>query len=313
MRSCCPAVRSGGAAPMRRTWSQLCSARRWQQCRGVLSVVSGMWNHAQHCMCPSSANCPFDGCSHPEAAAEHADQTQERIILGIESSCDDTGVAVVTSSGRVLGEAIASQADIHAPWGGVVPNLAMEAHKAAIHKTVDDALRQAGLKPSDLDAVAVTVGPGLSLCLRVSSRMMQGGSSMMRPAAEAQAQETDTEAESVAAAHPAALMSASALPAMHALHDAGAVARCTAHASTTAAAWQPHGTINAKTPRACIPLQHAAHQYKPQHLNQAQRSHIAEHSAPSPTPTLTHLHCHLPPRRWAYSRPGSCPLTTSFL
>jgi hypothetical protein len=99
-----------------------------------------------------------------------AAEPRERIILGIESSCDDTGVAVVTSSGRVLGEALATQADIHAPWGGVVPNLAMEAHKAAIHGTVEEALRQAGLSASQLDAVAVTVGPGLSLCLRVRRR-----------------------------------------------------------------------------------------------------------------------------------------------
>ena len=59
------------------------------------------------------------------------------------------------------------QADIHAPWGGVVPTLAMEAHAAAIDSTVEFALRDAGIGLNDLDAVAVTVGPGLSLCLRV--------------------------------------------------------------------------------------------------------------------------------------------------
>jgi len=58
------------------------------------------------------------------------------------------------------------QADIHAPWGGVVPTLAMEAHAAAIDDTVEAALRDAGIGLDDLDAVAVTVGPGLSLCLR---------------------------------------------------------------------------------------------------------------------------------------------------
>ena len=60
-----------------------------------------------------------------------------------------------------------SQADIHAPWGGVVPTLAMEAHAAAIDSVVDAALAGAGIGAADLDAVAVTVGPGLSLCLRV--------------------------------------------------------------------------------------------------------------------------------------------------
>jgi hypothetical protein len=65
-------------------------------------------------------------CSHP-AAAEAGDKPL--VILGIESSCDDTAAAVVTSDGRVLGEAIATQADLHAPWGGVVPNLAQQAHR----------------------------------------------------------------------------------------------------------------------------------------------------------------------------------------
>ncbi|KAF5839064.1 glycoprotease family-domain-containing protein [Dunaliella salina] len=93
--------------------------------------------------------------------------SRPKLLLGIESSCDDTGAAVVTSEGRVLGEDIAGQADIHAPWGGVVPNLAMEAHKAAIDRVVENALMRAGVQASQLDAVAVTVGPGLSLCLRV--------------------------------------------------------------------------------------------------------------------------------------------------
>lgn len=89
------------------------------------------------------------------------------LILGIESSCDDTGVAVVSASGRVLGESLASQADIHAAWGGVVPKLAQEAHEAAIDGCVEAALAAAGVRPEQLDAVAVTIGPGLSLCLRV--------------------------------------------------------------------------------------------------------------------------------------------------
>lgn len=93
-----------------------------------------------------------------------------RVVLGIESSCDDTGVAIVRSDGTVLGEAIATQADIHAQWGGVVPKLAQEAHQQAIDRVVDEALQQSGLSPSQLDAVAVTIGPGLSLCLQVGVR-----------------------------------------------------------------------------------------------------------------------------------------------
>ena len=91
-------------------------------------------------------------------------------MLGIESSCDDTGVAVVSSSGRVLGEALATQAEIHAAWGGVVPKLAQEAHEAAIDCCVDAALAAAGVEAGELAGVAVTVGPGLSLCLRVGVR-----------------------------------------------------------------------------------------------------------------------------------------------
>ena len=68
---------------------------------------------------------------------------------------------------QVLLQALATQVDIHAPWGGVVPSLAMEAHAAAMDGTVTAALASAGVQPCDLDAVAVTVGPGLALCLQV--------------------------------------------------------------------------------------------------------------------------------------------------
>jgi N6-L-threonylcarbamoyladenine synthase len=74
---------------------------------------------------------------------------------------------VVSSSGRVLGEALVSQTEVHKGWGGVVPILAQEAHTQAIDRVVEEALIQSGVQFSDLDAVAVTVGPGLSLCLRV--------------------------------------------------------------------------------------------------------------------------------------------------
>jgi hypothetical protein len=76
-------------------------------------------------------------------------------------------VAVVTTSGRILGESLATQAEIHAAWGGVVPKLAQEAHEAAIDGCVEEALAAAGITADQLDAIAVTIGPGLSLCLRV--------------------------------------------------------------------------------------------------------------------------------------------------
>ena len=106
--------------------------------------------------------------SFPRAlAAAAAASEPERFVLGIESSCDDTGVAVVSTSGRILGESLASQTEIHAAWGGVVPKLAQEAHEAAIDACIEEALFAANISPSDLDAIAVTIGPGLSLCLRV--------------------------------------------------------------------------------------------------------------------------------------------------
>lgn len=66
----------------------------------------------------------------------------------------------------------AAQIEVHAPWGGVVPNLAQEAHKSAIDRTIQEALDQASLTIDQIQAVAVTIGPGLSLCLKVSPLLM---------------------------------------------------------------------------------------------------------------------------------------------
>ncbi|GMH72611.1 hypothetical protein TrRE_jg3010 [Triparma retinervis] len=88
-------------------------------------------------------------------------------VLGIETSCDDTGVAVVRSDGVILGEAIASQVEVHEGYGGIVPGLARQAHEDNIQPTIDAALSMAGMQAGDVDAVAVTVGPGLEICLRV--------------------------------------------------------------------------------------------------------------------------------------------------
>ena len=96
------------------------------------------------------------------------DRTKLFTVLGIESSCDDTGAAIVRSDGVILGEALAKQHEIHEPWGGVVPGLARDAHVQAMDQVVENALRNAGLKSVDeVDAIAVTVGPGLEICLRV--------------------------------------------------------------------------------------------------------------------------------------------------
>ncbi|OUQ60889.1 tRNA (adenosine(37)-N6)-threonylcarbamoyltransferase complex transferase subunit TsaD [Flavonifractor sp. An112] len=82
-------------------------------------------------------------------------------ILAIESSCDETAVAVVRDGRTVLSDAIASQADMHAIYGGVVPEIASRKHIEAIAGLADQALLQAGITRSDIDAVAVTYAPGL--------------------------------------------------------------------------------------------------------------------------------------------------------
>ena len=82
-------------------------------------------------------------------------------ILAFESSCDETAVAVVEDGRRVLSDAIASQADMHALYGGVVPEIASRKHAEAIAALTDKALADAGVTKRDIDAVAVTYAPGL--------------------------------------------------------------------------------------------------------------------------------------------------------
>ncbi|CAN7103418.1 unnamed protein product [Brassica rapa subsp. narinosa] len=90
------------------------------------------------------------------------------VVLGIETSCDDTAAAVVRGNGEILSQVISSQAELLAQYGGVAPKQAEEAHSRVIDKVVvQDALDRANLTEKDLAAVAVTIGPGLGLCLRV--------------------------------------------------------------------------------------------------------------------------------------------------
>jgi N6-L-threonylcarbamoyladenine synthase len=86
---------------------------------------------------------------------------KETLILGIETSCDETSAAVVRGSDEVLSLVISSQADLHAKYGGVVPELASRAHLEVLLPAVSEALQQAGIGFEDLDGVAVTRGPGL--------------------------------------------------------------------------------------------------------------------------------------------------------
>lgn len=83
------------------------------------------------------------------------------LILAVESSCDETAVAIVENGRRVLTDQIASQADMHALYGGVVPEIASRKHVEVIAQLADKALAEAGVTRADLDAVAVTYAPGL--------------------------------------------------------------------------------------------------------------------------------------------------------
>ena len=82
-------------------------------------------------------------------------------ILAIESSCDETAVAIVVDGRHVLTDQIASQVDLHRIYGGVVPEIASRKHIEAIYGLADQALLQAGMNKQDIDAVAVTYAPGL--------------------------------------------------------------------------------------------------------------------------------------------------------
>ena len=82
-------------------------------------------------------------------------------ILAVESSCDETAVAIVRDGREVLCDCIASQVDLHRIYGGVVPEIASRKHIEAIYGLADQALEQAGLNRKDIDAVAVTYAPGL--------------------------------------------------------------------------------------------------------------------------------------------------------
>lgn len=96
--------------------------------------------------------------------SEHA---SEELVLGLETSCDDTSCAVVTADGRVLGAATVSQIDLHNQWGGIVPELASRAHIDKVLIAVDAALTQAEVVPARLTAIGVTRGPGLIGSLKV--------------------------------------------------------------------------------------------------------------------------------------------------
>ena len=98
---------------------------------------------------------------------EGGEAARGRLTLGIESSCDETACAVVRGEWEVLSNLVHSQVALHAPFGGVVPEVAGRSHMEKILPLMEQALAEAGIEASDLDAVAVTHRPGLIGCLLV--------------------------------------------------------------------------------------------------------------------------------------------------
>jgi len=95
-------------------------------------------------------------------------------ILGIETSCDETAAAVVENGRRMLSNVVASQAEMHAKFGGVFPEVASREHIRTIYTVIDEALSQAHLSLNDVDAIAVTRGPGLPGSLVVGVNAAKG-------------------------------------------------------------------------------------------------------------------------------------------
>ncbi len=91
----------------------------------------------------------------------------DTIVLAIESSCDETAVAIAKNDTEILANVVATQIDVHKDFGGVVPEVASRIHVENISMVIEQALKQADLKVSDMDAIAVTQGPGLIGSLHV--------------------------------------------------------------------------------------------------------------------------------------------------
>ncbi|KAJ0403104.1 hypothetical protein ATCC90586_001282 [Pythium insidiosum] len=109
-----------------------------------------------------------------EASAGFSHRAAPSYVLGIETSCDDTAVAVVDTDGNVLSNVISSQWELNAQWKGIVPALAARAHAENLPPVLEAALKESGLSSvRDLAAIAVTSGPGLSPCLGVGLETAQ--------------------------------------------------------------------------------------------------------------------------------------------
>ncbi len=96
------------------------------------------------------------------------------LVLALETSCDETAAAVLRFPGELLGHVVASQADVHAAYGGVVPEVASRNHLVHVREVTESALQQAGVGLSDVDVCAATSGPGLASALLVGASAAKG-------------------------------------------------------------------------------------------------------------------------------------------
>jgi N6-L-threonylcarbamoyladenine synthase len=104
---------------------------------------------------------PVDTREAGRRAHEHAGDRLDGVILGLETSCDETAAALVTSEGRILANVVSSQADLHSRYGGVVPEVASRRHLELLLPVLREALDGAGAGLEEIERVGVTTGPGL--------------------------------------------------------------------------------------------------------------------------------------------------------
>ena len=115
--------------------------------------------------------------TYEEASRRQAEALRDKKgvrILALETSCDETAAAVIEDGRRILSNVVFSQIDLHELYGGVVPEIASRAHMEACDRVVDEALRGAGMELADVDALAVTRGPGLVGALLTGVNCMKG-------------------------------------------------------------------------------------------------------------------------------------------
>ena len=167
------------------------------------------------------------------------------MILGLETSCDETAAAVITEHGEIRSNVVASQAELHARFGGVVPEVASRRHLELVSPVVREALDRAGVSLFEIDRVAVTRGPGLIGALLVGLAAAKGIAWGRAPASSKRRSTTCTRARRVAV--PAKLDSTSRatvpLPARELKRHTLLLDACRTRAGGSRGGWQPDGAV----------------------------------------------------------------------